>query len=447
MLCRTHAAPADRAGGVDCFGRARAGGKVWMSQLAVGRTDGAAMTTRSGDEPRSWPVWRVERRDPTYPRQFAELDDPPAGLEGAGRLPDCTGAVAIVGSRAADGDAQAFAFELARALVHRGIWVISGGAHGVDAAAHRGALQGAADSTTPTQFPSMDRVEEAAGRPVRNDGPAATVAILGTSLVRPYPRDHRPLFDEIIRCGGVIAEQPMVVKGPRAFLHRNRLIAALSRAIVVVAAPWQSGALSTAAHGMRLGRTIFAVPGAPWQVQSQGCLRLLRRGAQICTGVADVLSVLASDPIEESQGALFPDLAATGAPRLPRSGAILVGRRQHVISLPPHRNVCPNPAASPPGSPVEARSSRCSRAAESGGAEPPAGRSAARDAALDEVAIDPRLRPLLAALDRRFRSVDELALRVAIAPASVRAGLIELELDGAAESRYGRYRRSQGRPF
>ncbi len=199
-----------------------------------------------------------------WPASLDRLPDPPSQLRVAGRLPALAGAVAVVGTRYADDDALDFARELGRALAAAGRAVISGGALGIDGAAHQGAL-------------------EAGG---------CTVAVLANGFDPPYPRGHVRLFERIAGTGALLSEQPDGTPPVRwSFLARNRLIAALAEAVVVVQAPVRSGALSTAAFAVRLEKQVFTVPYAPWQVRGQGCLGLLRRGARICTSARDVLSV------------------------------------------------------------------------------------------------------------------------------------------------------------
>lgn len=199
-----------------------------------------------------------------WPAGLDDLPDVPSRLRVAGCLPALAGAVAIVGTRYADADALAFARGLAHDLAAAGATVVSGGARGVDRAAHDGALD--------------------AGRP--------TVAVLATGFDRAYPPGHASLFATIATTGALITEAPDGIPPlPPLFLQRNRLIAALAEAVVVVQAPARSGALSSAAWARRLGRRLFAVPGAPWDPRAEGCLWLLRRGAQVCTSASDVLSV------------------------------------------------------------------------------------------------------------------------------------------------------------
>jgi DNA processing protein len=202
-----------------------------------------------------------------YPAALADLDPAPA-IRVAGELPPLDRAVAIVGTRRADTAALEHAHALAADLVRSGCAVLSGGAHGIDAAAHEGAL-------------------DAGGR---------TVAILATGLLHPYPSAHGELFERIAASGAVLTEaEDDAVPHRYLFLQRNRLVAALARVVVVVQAPIPSGALSTAAWAKRLDRPLLAVPAAPWDRRGQGCLALLAAGARICTSARDVLSVAAFD--------------------------------------------------------------------------------------------------------------------------------------------------------
>jgi len=173
--------------------------------------------------------------------------------------------IAIVGTRRSDPEAEDFIESLAAELALAGATIISGGALGIDAAAHRGAL--------------MAR--------------GATVAILASGLGRPYPRQNKPLFDEIARSGGALLSAYAAKAPPTKFrFHaRNRLIAGVSDAVIVAQAPRRSGALSTAESARRLGKPLYIVPSAPWDPLAEGSLRLLERGAKICIKAADVLSL------------------------------------------------------------------------------------------------------------------------------------------------------------
>jgi DNA processing protein len=202
--------------------------------------------------------------DPEWPESLADLEDPPLWLRIAGSLPPLSNSVAIVGTRAADDEAVEFTRRLSVELSAAGCTIVSGGAYGIDAAAHQGAL-------------------EVSGH---------TVAVLATGLREAYPGRHGPLFGRIARRGALLTEAPDH-QGIHAglFLRRNRLVAALARVVVVVQAPKKSGALSTAAWAGQVGRPVLAVPSAPWEPRGEGCLHLLRSGAKICTSARDVLSL------------------------------------------------------------------------------------------------------------------------------------------------------------
>jgi DNA processing protein len=202
--------------------------------------------------------------DPAYPARLADLADPPARLFVRGRLV-ATRAVAVVGARAATPYGRAQAHRLARDLAALGITIVSGLARGIDAAAHRGAL----------------------------DGAGSTVAVLPGGLAPVTPLHHEALAAEIADHGALASEHPAGTDvHPGMFLRRNRLIAALGEATVVVEAAERSGALDTAAWARRMGRPVLAVPGDVDREQSRGCLALLRAGARPCADAQDVLAAV-----------------------------------------------------------------------------------------------------------------------------------------------------------
>lgn len=192
---------------------------------------------------------------------------------------------AIVGARAATAYGDSVAAELAGDLAASGVLVVSGGAYGIDGAAHRAAL-GVGGST---------------------------VAFLAGGVDRAYPSGHQQLFERIRSSGaGVIVSELPCGAAPTKwrFLARNRLIAALDDATVVVEAGWRSGSLNTAGHASSLGRPLGAVPGAVSSAASAGCHRLLREyDAQCITNAAEVreLMGMAQDPIDESEPSTDPD--------------------------------------------------------------------------------------------------------------------------------------------
>ncbi len=174
--------------------------------------------------------------------------------------------VSVVGSRAATGYGAHVAGELAADLGERGWAVVSGGAYGVDAAAHRGALA----------------------------TKAITIAVLACGVNFPYPAGHAELFADIAAHGVVVSEWPPGRHPARMrFLIRNRVIAALSCGTVIVEAGERSGALNTARHAADLGKPLMAVPGPVTSAQSAGCHRIIREwGASCVTRAADIIELL-----------------------------------------------------------------------------------------------------------------------------------------------------------
>ena len=174
-------------------------------------------------------------------------------------------AVAIVGTRASTAYGEHVAADLAAGLVERDVTVVSGGAYGIDGAAHRATLA--------------------------TDG--FTVAVLAGGIDIPYPAGHAALLHRIGQQGLVVSEYPPGVRPARhRFLTRNRLVAALSGATVVVEAGARSGAANTAAWARALGRGVCAVPGPVTSSASVGCHALLRSGAELVTRAADVVELI-----------------------------------------------------------------------------------------------------------------------------------------------------------
>ena len=211
------------------------------------------------------------RLDPLFPPELIDLQDAPDSVWIAGAIPPGP-RVAIVGSRAADVFGCTFARRLGADLAEAGVPVVSGGAVGIDGAAHQGAL----------------------------DAGGSTVAVLGTGIDVAYPRGHAALFARIAGGGGalVTAYHPGAPPEPWRFAARNEILVALARVVVVVqAAHARSGALVSARAARALGRTLLAVPGPAGAVLSRGTSALLRAGqAGFCEGVADVLAALRAAP-------------------------------------------------------------------------------------------------------------------------------------------------------
>ncbi len=199
-----------------------------------------------------------------FPQALAALDPPPPLLWARGRadLLDRP-AVAIVGARVASAAGQRFARGLAAELGAAGLVVVSGMARGIDGAAHQGAL------------------------------PTGTVAVLGGGVDDIYPPEHHALYAQIVDTGCVVAEHPPGRQAQaRDFPRRNRIIAGLSRAVVVVEAELRSGSLITARLAGEQGREVLAVPGSPLAPRARGANDLIRQGAALCEGADDVLRAL-----------------------------------------------------------------------------------------------------------------------------------------------------------
>ena len=201
-----------------------------------------------------------------YPAGLRDLADPPPLLfrRGPG-TPDSERTIAVVGTRAASSYGLRTAYALGRELGRWGWTVVSGMARGIDAAAHAGAL----------------------------DAGGQTIGVLGTGLDREYPAENRDLYRRMRSHGLLLSEfEPGAPPTRSAFPRRNRVIAALARGVIVVEAGGRSGALNTADHALDLGREVLAVPGRIDDPGAAGCLRLLRQGAGLVSGVQDVFDAL-----------------------------------------------------------------------------------------------------------------------------------------------------------
>jgi DNA processing protein len=218
----------------------------------------------------------VGRSDSAFPAPLAEIHDPPPGLfvRGAGQLELLRRpSVAIVGARSCSDYGAHVARTLARELAAAGAVVVSGLARGVDGWAHRGALEG-----------------------------GETVAVLGCGVDRDYPRAHGVLAAQIAANGLIVSEYPPGVEpAPWRFPARNRIVAGLCRATVVVEARDRSGALITADFALEEGREVLAVPGEITSALSRGTNALLRVGAVAVTDPADVLESLGLAPADRGE--------------------------------------------------------------------------------------------------------------------------------------------------
>lgn len=212
--------------------------------------------------------------DPNYPALLREIPDPPPLLYYGGArvlelLSQATPTVAIVGTRDPSEYAQRWAHKLGYALGQAGFIVVSGMAAGIDGAAHRGCL-------------------EAGG---------ATLAVLATGVDMIYPPENRSLYYQIREHGGFLSEYPRGVGADRPqFPRRNRIIAALCRAVIIAEAPYKSGALITARYAAEYGRDVYVLPGHLDNHRAKGALSLVNQGAQIILGEEVLLEQLGHTP-------------------------------------------------------------------------------------------------------------------------------------------------------
>jgi DNA processing protein len=205
------------------------------------------------------------RAEPDYPEALRSSCDAPAVLWVCGELDSSGPQLAIVGSRGATGAGSSLARGIARELAAAGVSIVSGLARGIDTAAHRGAL----------------------------DGSGRTVAVLGCGVDVPYPPENAELQAAIAERGAVISEFPLQTPPlPGHFPRRNRVIAGLCRAVLVVEAGLKSGALGTARLALDEGRDVFAVPGRPGDPLAEGTNQLLRDGAALVRHARDVADEL-----------------------------------------------------------------------------------------------------------------------------------------------------------
>lgn len=256
-------------------------------------------------------VRTIRPGDGLFPGPLARIPEPPAQLRVRGDLRPELRRVAVVGSRDTDEYGEDLARSIAGGLARAGLSVVSGGARGIDAAAHRGAL-------------------EAGGH---------TVVVLGTGVDICYPAEHRELFARILERGGaLVSEEADGTPGRKwNFPRRNRIVSGLSDAVVVVRAGARSGALITAEWAAAQGVPVFAVPGDVRDALSAGPLVLLRRGAKVAASASDVLSALgvaAPRPVQRP----LPALGAEGGNLL-----AALGRR------PRHADEVAREAGLPPG--------------------------------------------------------------------------------------------------
>lgn len=201
--------------------------------------------------------------EPEYPKLLAYTANPPVVLYYRGVLPETDRIIGVVGARHASAYGKNAAEHLSAGIAAGGFWVASGAARGIDTAAHRGALA---------------------------SGTGKTIAVLGCGVDVVYPPENAKLLAEIAEQGCVLSEYPPATKPIAGFFPaRNRIISGISRGVVVVEAAERSGALITADFALEEGRDVFSVPGSIFSVSSKGTHRLIKQGAKLAEGAADVL--------------------------------------------------------------------------------------------------------------------------------------------------------------
>ncbi len=205
----------------------------------------------------------ITLEDARYPEPLRAIADPPPVLYLRGNYSEKdTLAIALVGTRDATPYGRRVAQQLAGELGRVGFTIVSGLAEGIDTAAHRGALK--------------------AG--------ARTIAVIGSGFARLYPQSNQKLLEEIVSNGCAMTEfAPEVAPERWTFPQRNRIISGLSRGVVVVEAPAESGALITARWALEQNREVFAVPGSIFSEAQRGCHKLIKDGAKLVESVTDIL--------------------------------------------------------------------------------------------------------------------------------------------------------------
>jgi len=214
--------------------------------------------------------------DQEYPALLKEIPDPPPYLYLKGNLPNLKTVIAVVGSRSASDYGISVTTRLSRELAELGVTIVSGLAMGVDAAAHRGALQVS----------------------------GATVGVLGCGIDLVYPAENRQLYRQMEEKGAVVSEFPPGTQPDASnFPRRNRIISGMSRGVLVVEAAERSGSLITARFALEQGREVFAVPGNINFRASRGTNSLIKQGAKLVETVADILGELPPESADLPQWA------------------------------------------------------------------------------------------------------------------------------------------------
>lgn len=268
-----------------------------------------------------------------YPASLFAIDEPPAVLYCRGTLPRPGTApfVGVVGMRDLDAYGERAAYKLSFELAAAGAVVVSGLAEGIDGIAAAAAV----DAGTPT------------------------VAVLGCGIDRVYPKHHTRLAKEVVACGAVVTEfAPGTPPNGWNFPVRNRIISALSEAVVVVEADEKSGALITARYALLQGKTLFAVPGNIDNPRAVGCNNLLRAGAVMALSAEDILAqfrFLYRDSKEMHVPVEAMQYAGVSAEKLRAHGIVSVGEEKGTGKAPAPKSKTQKSKASAPGAEGQAQ--------------------------------------------------------------------------------------------
>lgn len=309
----------------------------WLERLRT-------LPARDGDKLVAWltngaTLWIIAPHSPYWPQQLADLSvradwAPPLCLWGRGdpaALVSCDAPLAIVGSRAANDYGSQTARRIAQQAADNGHLVISGGAMGIDAAAHWGALSTISDPDGTTR-------------------PGTTVAVFAGGLNHIGPQRNRQLFDQIVRRGGALISElcPDTVPEARRFLLRNRLIAALAANVVVAQARLRSGALNTAGWALELERTVYALPGDITMPNNAGCNKLIHDGKAVIVRTVDCIEEIC----HPAHPRVIVDGRTTAAPPAGDSSPTSLVHGPSASSQPPSidTSISPSMSDSPPAS-------------------------------------------------------------------------------------------------
>jgi DNA processing protein len=250
----------------------------------------AVLETHERDNPGFWTP-----ADPDYPRLLREIPDPPPVLyyRGQVRLEENQGltpAIGIVGTRDPSDYGRRWTRKLSSAIARQGFTVVSGLADGIDAEAHQSCLS-IGGRTIAVVGTGVDVVYPWRNRPIYE------IAVVGTGVDVVYPWRNRPIYEQMLESGLILSEYPASTQPDRGhFPRRNRIIAGLSRAVIVMEAPSKSGALITAHLANDYGRDIYVLPGGLDNPRSLGCLKLLQTGAQVILSEIHMLEMLGTMP-------------------------------------------------------------------------------------------------------------------------------------------------------